>query len=117
MVSNPIATEACVIVMYFFKGAVLIGLLSLFSFNLLSQNKIFNKFRELSFFAYAGHFLFCSILLHIIAPYFAFMHTGKQTLLTLIFVIFGVGFMWVVYFTGRRFCPGLMKVFDGNLKI
>lgn len=71
----------------------------------------------MSFFAYSGHFLFCSILLHITAQYFTFIETGRQTILTLIFFVGGTSVIYVVFFACKRFCPNILKLFDGDLKI
>lgn len=71
--------------------------------------------RSMSFFAYASHFLFCSILLHVLAPRFAFLNHGKFTVLVVVFVGMGIPLIALVYFAGRRFCPRLLRVLDGNL--
>ena len=64
---------------------------------------------------YAGHFLFCSMWLHVCAPLVSGMKIGKMTLLISIFVVGGVGTMALVYTIMRRFLPRTTKMFDGTL--
>lgn len=117
LIFSDIVKEACTILQYFFKAVVFMGLLSLIDISFISRSHFYKKLREMSFFAYAGHFLFCSILLHLTAQYITFIDTGKQTFLTLIFCIGGISVMWAVFFTCKRLCPGILKLFDGDLKI
>lgn len=78
------------------------------------QLQTYRFLHEMSFFAYAGHFLFCSIWLHTLAPFLGGFWTGKFTVLILIFVGCGVPTMAVVYLVAKRFCPQALKLFDGS---
>ena len=113
----PIVKEACEILLYLLKTIIFFSLISFLNISLIPKNTLYLKLKEMSFFAYAGHFLFCSILLHLIAPFLASMTYGKQTVLTLIFCFGGVGIMWIIFFTCKKVCPNILKIFDGNLKI
>lgn len=81
----------------------------------MSRTRVYLYLREMSFFAYAGHFLFCSMWLHIIAPVLGGHWTGKFTVLVLVFVGCGVPTMAVVYGIAKRLCPRVLKLFDGTL--
>jgi len=80
-----------------------------------AQSKVYRYLKDMSFFAYAGHFLFCSIFLHSIAPKLGFMTTGKMTVLVLAFVGLGVPTMAVVYGLARKLFPKLLRLWDGTL--
>lgn len=114
---SNIVKEVCIIVQYFLKATVFLGVISLIDLSFISKSLLYKKLREMSFFAYSGHFLFCSILLHITAQYFTFIETGRQTILTLIFFVGGTSVIYVVFFACKRFCPNILKLFDGDLKI
>lgn len=79
------------------------------------SNKIFCYLKDMSFFAYAGHFLFCSMLMHTAAPFLGFMTTGKFTVLVFIFIGVGIPVMAGIYWVGKRYLPHIMKLFDGSL--
>lgn len=113
--AGAVVTEACSILLYFLGAIVFFNAISYINIEKLSKSKIYNGLREMSFFAYAGHFLFCSMLLHTVAPYLSFMGAGKQTLLTLLFCFGGTFIMWVIYFGVRKLCPSILKPFDGTL--
>lgn len=79
------------------------------------KTDFFGFVQRSSFFVYGGHFLFCSCILHAIAPFVNLGH-GKLTLLVALFFM-GVPLMWGVYAFARRVW-GLRKVvrlLDGNL--
>jgi hypothetical protein len=69
----------------------------------------------MSFFAYAGHFLFCSMILHSIAPLIKGYWSGKFSLLIIMFFCCGILLMMLVYAIGKRLFPRVMKLFDGTL--
>lgn len=79
------------------------------------DNHVYKYLKDMSFFAYAGHFMFCSVYLHALAPMLGGMTTGKMTLLILAFVGLGVPTMAVVYGVGRKICPQILKLWDGTL--
>lgn len=81
----------------------------------ISSSRTYLFLKEMSFFAYAGHFLFCSMILHTVAPFLNFMTTGKFTLLIFIFCGIGVPVMAGIYWIGRRYFPNFMKLYDGSL--
>jgi surface polysaccharide O-acyltransferase-like enzyme len=81
----------------------------------LSRNKLFVFAKELSFFSYAGHFLFCSTIMHLAASRLHFIGGGRATILIFIFCLIGVLFMAIVYSFGKRFFPHLVKLYDGTL--
>jgi len=97
------------------EAPALIALVAHLSVDALSTNKVYGFLRDMSFFAYAGHFLFCSMFLHTLAPAFAFMTTGKFTVLILIFFCLGVPTMAVVYGLCRCFIPKALCLYDGTL--
>lgn len=72
-------------------------------------------FKGMGFFAYAGHFLFCSIWLHSLAPLMGGYWHGKFTVLITIFVVLGMVSMIAVYYVGKKLVPRVIKVFDGTL--
>lgn len=81
----------------------------------MSENAFYQFMREMSFFAYAGHFLFCSIWLHALAPHLGGFWDGKFTLLVFVFVACGLITIAAVFMLGRRFCPRMLKLLDGSL--
>ena len=97
------------------EAPALIPLVSHLPVNRIADNRVYSFFKEMSFFAYAGHFLFCSMWLHTSAPFFSWMGTGKMTVLIYIFVVCGIITMGVVYWAGKRLCPKGMKILDGTL--
>ena len=83
--------------------------------NKISSNGLYQYMKEMSFFAYAGHFLFCSMIMHTAAPFLGFMTTGKFTVLVLIFCGVGVPVMAGIYWIGKKYLPRIMKIYDGTL--
>lgn len=81
----------------------------------ISGNRFFTYAKDMSFFAYAGHFLFCSMIMHTAASYLGFMNNGKATILILLFCVVGVPVMAGVYWLGKKFAPHIMKLYDGTL--
>lgn len=81
----------------------------------ISVNKIYLYLKDMSFFAYAGHFLFCSMIMHTVAPFLGFMTTGKFTVLVFIFCGIGVPVMAGIYWFGKKYLPHIMKLYDGTL--
>lgn len=71
--------------------------------------------RDSSFFIYCGHFLFCSSILHVLAPRLSTMGGGKLTVLILVFVICGIILMVCVHKVMQKFFPRMIKLFDGSL--
>lgn len=69
---------------------------------------------EMSFWVYAAHFMFCSVLLHSAAPFCAGMESGKRTLLTLVFLA-GVPAMAAAYRMLSRIAPRALALFSGRL--
>ena len=78
---------------------------------------LFKWLNKMAFFAYAGHFLFCSVLMHSFAAKFPdITHgAGGMTILYMVFFVGGVVLMSGVYWLGLRFVPRVIKVFDGTL--
>lgn len=81
----------------------------------VSTSKVYLFAKELSFFAYAGHFLFCSILVHSIAPMLNFSIVGIQTLCIFIFVVIGTLCMSLFFILFKRLLPRTIKILDGTL--
>ena len=81
----------------------------------LAKVKGYAFFKDASFFAYAGHFLFCSSVLHLMAPLTKGMATGRMTLLAFCFMCIGLPLTFAVYICGKRLFPKVMKCFDGTL--
>ena len=81
----------------------------------IAGTRFFGFLQRSSFFVYGGHFLFCSCMLHAIAP---FVDLGAGKLTVLVFVFFtGVPLMWGVYSLACRIrvLRNAMRLFDGNL--
>ena len=93
----------------------MISLISQLKTDTIVKNHIFVFFKEMSFFAYAGHFLICSSYLHLIAPKLSWMHSFKFTVLIIVFVGFGIPTMALLYWIGRRFFPKFFCLWDGSL--
>lgn len=78
--------------------------------------KSFKFLTQSSFFLYAGHFFFCSILLHTVAPLLKGVEfIGKQTLLTGIFCIGGTMLLLCAYVLGKRLLGRAFSLWDGTL--
>ena len=85
-------------------------------YHLLSGNKMFSYLQNASFFVYAGHFLFCSIPLHLIADKLSGFETGKPTILISgVFVGIGLLICLCVYSVGKRILGKSFSIFDGTL--
>lgn len=73
-------------------------------------------FRRSSFFLYTGHFLFCSCVLHTLAPCFAgWQGPGKLTFMIALFCTVGVAVNLGAYWLGRRVLRKAFGVWDGSL--
>lgn len=97
------------------EAPALISMVSRLPIKRITANRTYGFLKEMSFFAYAGHFLFCSMCLHVAAPLLSGVRFGKMTLLVLIFVGFGLLLMAAFFCLGRKVCPRVLKVFDGTL--
>ena len=97
------------------QAPALIALTSRLNVEQIASNRIYQFLRQMSFFAYAGHFLFCSMWLHTVAPCLGGYWTGKFTVLILVFVGCGVPTMVAVYWIAKRLCPKVLRLFDGTL--
>lgn len=115
-ISDPTNCEALIADMgKLFVTPLLFMIVSSFNVNRLAENKAYQYMKDMSFFAYAGHFLFCSMIMHTAAPFLGFMTTGKFTVLVLIFCGVGVPVMAGIYWIGRKYLPHIMKLYDGTL--
>ena len=73
-------------------------------------------FRRSSFFLYTGHFLFCSCVLHMLAPRFSdWQGPGKLTFLIIVFCTFGVAVNLGAHWLGRKSLGKLFGIWDGSL--
>jgi len=81
----------------------------------LNNSRLFGFAKDMSFFAYAGHFLFCSMIMHTLASYTGFISQGRSTILILAFCCIGVPVMALIYILGKKTVPKLMKLYDGTL--
>ena len=73
-------------------------------------------FRRSSFFLYTGHFLFCSCVLHVLAPRFGgWQGTGKLTFLIALFCTVGVAVNLGFYWLGRKVLRKAFGIWDGSL--
>lgn len=115
LIMKEIPAGAIISLLACLEAPVLIAAVSRVNVGRIVENRLYITLREMSFFAYAGHFLFCSMWLHTLAPFFPGHWTGKFTILILVFVICGVLTMAAVYWLGKKLCPRVMKVFDGTL--
>ena len=69
-----------------------------------------------SFFLYTGHFLFCSMVLHTLAPLFAsWQGCGKLTFLIVVFCTLGVAVNLVAYWIGKRLFGKMFGAWGGTL--
>ena len=96
------------------EAPALLTLVAHINTDCLVDSKAYRYLKNMSFFAYAGHFMICSIFLHTIAPHISFA-TGKFTVLIVIFVGCGISAMALIYGLGRRHFPKLIKFWDGTL--
>lgn len=84
--------------------------------SLSDRIKCWNFMKGSSFFLYTGHFLFCSMVLHCLAPVFGFWQgPGKLTFLIVVFCTLGVAVNLSAYWLGKRFLGKVFGVFDGTL--
>jgi hypothetical protein len=97
------------------EAPVLLSIFARINIDKIVNSKLYSILKEMSFFAYAGHFLFCSMILHLLAPYLKGYWHGKFSLLIIVFFACGVSLMMLVYAGGKRLCPRIMKLFDGTL--
>lgn len=97
------------------EAPVLLSIFTRINIDKIVNSRLYSIFKEMSFFAYAGHFLFCSMILHSIAPLIKGYWPGKFSLLIIVFFVCGVSLMMLVYAIGKRFFPRVMKLFDGTL--
>ena len=73
-------------------------------------------FRRSSFFLYTGHFLFCSCVLHTLAPRFTgWQGCGKLTFLIAVFCTLGVAVNLGTYWLGRKLLGKWFGIWDGTL--
>lgn len=118
LLSNTTATVVEDIVISFLsvlEAPALLSLVSRLDVERITASRVYGLFKDMSFFAYAGHFLFCSIWLHSLAPLMGGYWHGKFTVLITIFVVFGTVTMIGVYYVGRKLFPKAIKLFDGTL--
>lgn len=94
------------------------GLFTLSPFLCRLANRVpsWDFFRRSSFFLYTGHFLFCSCVLHVLAPKFAgWQGPGKLTFLIIIFCTLGVAVNLGAYWLGRKMLRKWFGIWDGSL--
>ena len=113
-INVPVGVEGVFSALRLLEGAVLLCLVSHIDCGFV-KTKVFRFLHEMSFFAYAGHFLFCSIYLHSVAPFLGGSWPGKFTVLIVVFVGCGVLTMACVYRIGRKWFPNVIRIFDGTL--
>ncbi len=68
---------------------------------------------QLSFFLYAGHFLFSSTLLHLMGPRLS-NTPGILTFLAIAYILGGAFICTVTWNLGRRLCSRILRLFDGS---
>ena len=93
----------------------LIAMCAILRVDKFEGNPVYRYFQGMGFFAYAGHFLFCSILLHLAAPRLGFLMTGKLTVMVVLFAVGGVLSMAMVYWVLKKLLPRFLRVIDGSL--
>ena len=71
--------------------------------------------RDSAFFVFAGHFLFCSLWLHGLAPLVRGWPCGQFTVLALLFCGPGVAMTIAIHRLLRRWLPWGARIFDGTL--
>lgn len=82
----------------------------------IQQLRAFDFLKQSSFFLYAGHYLFCFMLLHLLAPCLNGVNfIGKQTLLAMLFCVGGSLVAWGVYAVGRKLLGKGLAPWDGTL--
>lgn len=97
------------------EAPALISLVAKFKIERIVKSRLYILLSQMSYFAYAGHFLFCSMWLHTLAPFMGGYWHGKFTVLISIFMSCGIATMLAVYYGGRKLFPKAMRVFDGTL--
>ena len=68
-----------------------------------------------SFFVYCGHFLFCSVWVHLLGPKLVGMGTGCESVLMFMFIVPGLTLTAAVYAAGKKFCPKVLRLLDGTM--
>ena len=97
------------------KMPMYFALVNLIDGEKLSGAVLFKFAKDASFFVFAGHFLFCSIWVHLAAPMLANMETGKFTLLAMVFCGPGLATTVLAFWMGRRYLTRVTMLFDGTL--
>ena len=83
---------------------------------LINRVPSWDFFRRSSFFLYTGHFLFCSCVLHVLAPLFSeWQGPGKLTFLIVVFCTVGVAVNLGAYWLGRKLLGKWFGIWDGSL--
>lgn len=83
------------------EAPVMIAIAARIDVEKIARSKVYLFFKDMSFFAYAGHFLFCSIWLHALAPFLPGQWPGKLSALIVVFVVFGLATMCIVFSLSR----------------
>lgn len=96
------------------SAPALIALVANLPVNQIQKSRYYQKLQDASFFVYAGHFLFCGIVLHSLALLYPTQRSGKVSFLVLSFVGFGVPFLLSTYVVAKRFFPRTIKLLDGS---
>lgn len=80
----------------------------------IGRTRLVKIFLDYGYFIYAGHFLFCSMLMHLSASFLFGHWAGKFTVLVLIFMM-GLPIMFVVCRILERWTPRFFAVINGRL--
>lgn len=119
MMSTPPLSDTIASILISFmsilEAPLLLSIVSRVNVSRMISSRIYTAFKDMSFFAYAGHKLICSVWVHIFAILMGGYWVGKFTALVAIFAVFGVATMMAVYYSGRRLFPRAMKILDGTL--
>ena len=97
------------------EAPIMLTLVSMLHINKLTNWNAYKYFQKMGFFVFAGHFLFCSCVLHSMALLLNRMFSGKLTLLIMLFVVGGTMAMALIFSLGKKICPRLMRLWDGTL--
>ena len=108
-----VAFKYCVVL----YGPVIYGIIARLPCSHIAETAFFKWFNKMAFFAYAGHFLFCSILMHLFAERYVAVARGHGGVVILSVIFFGGGMalMSCIYGFLLKFFPRTVRLFDGTL--
>ena len=111
--SSPIIEEIMISFLSIAEAPALLSVVANLNIQRITSSSVYVCLKDISFFAYAGHKLFCSLWIHAFALLLAGYWPGKFTALVVIYVFLGGITMFAIYYGGQKICPKTMKLLDG----